>query len=246
MIARGPDPESRPYPGSLVLENPALTKAANNDPYIVEVVEGTRSGSTISAPAAVSLKLRRGDLSIEKRYRFLKDNYLVDCSVTFERSGKPVPGRVLLGEDIGPELEHLVGSAVQLTAVSNQAGKVRREGPPEAEKEPKRLSAVRWVGLDMQYFTILAVPRKPLDAFEIEKRIAKTFGLDGKEVSRNLVRVTIPTVGSTRVPALPRPQGADLARNGARRRARARDRLWNVLDSDSSAAGFAELALQVC
>jgi len=65
------------------------------------------------------------------------------------------------------------------------------------EKEPKRLSAeIRWLGLDMQYFSILAVPRRPLDAFEIEKRIAKTFGLDGKEVSRNLVRVTIPAVGS--------------------------------------------------
>ncbi|MBP1599776.1 MAG: rane protein, partial [Acidobacteria bacterium] len=71
MIAGGHDPESRPYPGSLILENPALTKAANSDPYLVEVVEGARSGSTISAPAAITLKLTRGDLSIEKRYRFL-------------------------------------------------------------------------------------------------------------------------------------------------------------------------------
>jgi YidC/Oxa1 family membrane protein insertase len=74
-------------------------------------------------------------------------------------------------------------------------GKVKREGPPK--EEIKKIEGdVRWVGLDMQYFTMLAIPSNPLQFFNIQKVLVKSVGLDGKQVERNLLKVTTPTNGS--------------------------------------------------
>jgi len=198
MVADGHSYETRPYPGSLVLDDPGLTRVANADPYALEVIEGGGSpGSALSAPVTVSLSLKRGDFSVAKRYRFSQANYVVEYSVTSEKAGKPIQGRILLAQDIGPEPEHLINPSVQLTAVYDQAGKVSRQSAPKDENEVKRIGGnILWVGLDMQYFAVIAVPRLPFDAFEVQKRPVKTFGLDGKEISRDLLRVTIPTGGA--------------------------------------------------
>jgi len=197
MVADGHSAETRPYPGSLILDDPGLMRAANGDPYAVEIVDGEgNTGSALSPPVTVALTLRRGDFSVTKRYRFSESNYVAEYSVTCEKAGKPLQGRILLAQDIGPEHEHLIMPSAQLTAVYDLAGKVSRQGAPKDENEVKRIgSDIRWVGLDMQYFAIIAVPRQPLDAFEVQKRPVKTFGVDGKEISRDLVRVTIPVNG---------------------------------------------------
>jgi hypothetical protein len=48
----------------------------------------------------------------------------------------------------------------------------------------------------MQYFTIIAIPAQPLTYFDIQKFPVKAMGLDGKEVDRDLLRLTIPVTGS--------------------------------------------------
>jgi YidC/Oxa1 family membrane protein insertase len=198
MIADGHGAETRPYPGSLVLDDAGLTRMANADPYTIEIVEGEgKPSSALSPPVTVSLTLTRGDFSVVKRYRFSEANYLADYSVTLEKAGRPVQGRILLGQDIGPEHEHLINPSGQLRAAYDQAGKVSREAAPKDENEIKRIGGdILWVGLDMQYFAIIAVPPRPFDAFELQRRPVKTFGLDGKEISRDLVRITIPTNGA--------------------------------------------------
>ncbi len=194
MVSDGHSAEARPYPGSLILDDSGLMGVANGEPYAVEIVEGGgNAGSTLSAPVALALTLRRGDFLVTKRYRFSQANYDVEYSVTWKKAGMPLPGRILLAQDIGPEHEHLIMPSAQLTAVYDMAGKVSRQSAPKDENEVKRIgSDIRWVGLDMQYFAIIAVPRQPFGAIEVQKRPVKTFGLDGKEMSRDLVRVTIP------------------------------------------------------
>ena len=69
--------------------------------------------------------------------------------------------------------------------------------PPKDENEVKRIgSDVGWVGLDMQYFAMIAIPSQPLPYFDIQKRPVKSVGLDGKEVDRDLLRLTMPVSGS--------------------------------------------------
>ncbi|HYK88443.1 MAG TPA: membrane protein insertase YidC [Acidobacteriota bacterium] len=195
MIAATHDAETRPYPGSCILDDPSLTRVVNNEYYDVQV-SGGGTGDKLTAPVSVTLQLRRGDLYVVKRYQFEKENYLVDLSETLEKGGRPLAGRLMLGQDIGPEQEHLIARSPQVEAVSSRGGKVERDGPPKDENEIRRVSGdIRWVGLDMQYFAIIAIPPRPMDGFDLQKRPVKTVGLDGKEVSRDLLKLTIPTLG---------------------------------------------------
>jgi len=196
MIPDPHDAGARSYPSALLFTDTAVTALANNEFYEVSVEGAQGAGAALTPPAAVVLKLRRGDLNIEKRYSFDKSNYLLDISATVEKRGSPLNGRFLLGQDIGPELEHLE-SAVKLESVYFSGGKVKREGPPKEEKEIQKIGPdVRWVGLGMQYFAMIAIPSEPLPYYEVQKRWAKAVGLDGKQVDRELLRITFPVNGS--------------------------------------------------
>ena len=190
MIAASPAADSRIYPGSLVLDDPALNTLVNDDFYEVKVEEGMESGGVYAPPLAIVLHLHRGDLSVEKKYRFEKDNYLTNLAITVTRGEKPVEARVLLGRDIGPEHEHLINPA-PLAVVSNRAGKTHRDKPPGDDQVHRIDGEIRWVGLDMHYFAVIAIPSRPIYAFEIQKKPVKTTGLDGKELVRDLIPVRI-------------------------------------------------------
>lgn len=192
-------PEERWSPfGSLTFASPELTETANTLPYEVEIEGAEGQPQEIAAPATVVMRLRRGGLSVRKRYRFDGDNYLVELSVGCEKDGKALAGRLLVGQDIGPETEHFLNPAMQLSAVSNQAGKVRRDAPPKDPNEVKQIEgSIRWVGLDMLYFAVIAMPRQPLYAYEIQKVPVTSIGLEGRKVDRNLVRVTLPQSGDS-------------------------------------------------
>jgi YidC/Oxa1 family membrane protein insertase len=205
MIAANHFEQDRPYLGSLIFADPALTALANKELYEVEVGGGAYPGGKLSPPASVTMRLKRGDLVIEKRFDFEEDNYLVAFSVTSEKTGKPIPGQYLLGQDIGPEHEHLVsgfflfgGRSTPLSAVFYRDGKVQREGPPKDKEEEEKIEGnIRWAGLEMKYFSIIAVPTNPLEYFSIQKLPVKAFTLKGKEVDRDLLRLTIPLEEST-------------------------------------------------
>jgi YidC/Oxa1 family membrane protein insertase len=196
MIAAPRDSGARTYPGTLLFQDPAVTGLANSERYQVSIEGAADTGEVLSPPVTVLLKLKRGDLTVEKRYRFEKDNYVCDLSTTVEKGGKALDGRFLLGQDIGPEHEHLLGSS-KLESVYFSGGKARREGPPKDPTEIKKIEPdVRWTGLDMQYFAIIAIPARPLAYFDIQKFPVKAMGLDGKEVDRDLLQLTVPLAGS--------------------------------------------------
>jgi YidC/Oxa1 family membrane protein insertase len=195
MIAGNREGQAQSFPGSMIFQDPSLTALANNELYQVSINGQSAGAAPLTPPVTVSLRLRRGDLAIEKRYSFAKDNYLVDLLATCERGGKALAGQFLLGEDLGPEQEHLQSSA-KLEAVYYAAGKVRREAPPKDESEIRKIEGeVRWVGLDMQYFAMIAIPDRSLSYFDIQKHPIKAVGLDGKEIDRDLLRVTTPVNG---------------------------------------------------
>jgi YidC/Oxa1 family membrane protein insertase len=199
MIPPKRDGSTWAIPGALIFDDPAATAGANNERYQVEIPGQGGFDREFVPPLEVRMKLRRGNLEIEKQYRFGTDNYLVDLSLSVRKAGQPLPGRVLIGQDIGPDTEHFMNPSFQLSAISRLAGKVRRDGPPKDEKEVQRVEGdVRWCGLDMHYFAIIAIPQHPVGVFEVQKVPVITTGLDGKEVARNLVRVTVPENGDAR------------------------------------------------
>jgi len=197
MIA-GKGGNGRTLPTALFFEDESLTALANREPYQVTIEGGSEDSPSLAPPVTIVMQLKRGDLNIEKRFQFEKDNYIVDLSIRCEKGGKALEGRFFLGEDLGPEPEHFLGST-QLAAVYYTGGKARRESPPKDEKEIKKIEGdVRWIGLDMQYFAMIAIPDRPLPHFDIQRFPIKTVGLDGKEADRNLLKVTAPLPGSQR------------------------------------------------
>jgi YidC/Oxa1 family membrane protein insertase len=189
--------ETGTQPGSLVVDEAPLNAVINGETYAVEVAGKPDAGDVIKAPVTVSLQLHRGTLSVRKTYTFHPASYLVDVGVAVEKEGKALPGRFVLGQDLGPEHEHLLSQSVVLQAVYSQGGKVSREAPPKDENEIKRIGGdIRWVGLDMQYFALISIPKGGIPLFEIQKRPVKTVGLKGEEISRDLLRVTIPESGT--------------------------------------------------
>lgn len=197
VIAANHSPDSRPYPGSLILEDAALNSQVNGEFYEVKVEEGMESGGLYAPPLAVVLRLRRGSLTVEKKYRFERDNYLINLALTIVQGEKPVETRVLLGQDIGPEHEHLINPAASLVVVSSRGGKTHRDKPPDHDQVQRIDGETRWVGLDMQYFAVIAVPTRPFYGFEIQRKPVKTTGLDGKELVRNLIPLRILFQGSS-------------------------------------------------
>jgi YidC/Oxa1 family membrane protein insertase len=196
MIAGNREGENRSYPGSIIFQDPALTSLANEQYYQVSIEKGMEDRGALSPPVTVVLKLKRGDLFIEKRYRFEKNNYIVDLSSTCRLGNKALEGRFFLGQDIGPEQEHLLSSS-KLEAVYYSEGKVRRQSPPKDANEVKKIEGeVRWVGLDMHYFTLIAIPKRPFQYFDVQKHPVKAVALDGKQVDRDLLRITTPMDGS--------------------------------------------------
>jgi YidC/Oxa1 family membrane protein insertase len=190
--------EERPYPASLIFDDPEVTATANETTYAVEIEDGREVGNGLQAPVSVVMRLRRGDVLIEKRFRFEEGNYLVHLTASFRRGSDALAGKVLLGQDIGPELEHLVNPSTHLTAISDHGGKVQRKSAPKEENQTETISGpVRWVGLDIKYFAEIAIPEQPAPDFEITRRDVETQGVGGKEVTRQLIQLAIPTAGTS-------------------------------------------------
>jgi len=183
------------YPGALMLADDTATAAANKEYYQVSI-EGAEPAAEgkFSPPVAVKLTLARGDLKIEKTWSFDRDNYTANLSIIGTKAGKPLEGRLFLGEDIGPEAEHFTSKNAGLTAsVYFSGGKVRRESPPKDPQEPKRLEGdIRWAGIDLQYFSMIAIPKYPVSWFNIQTTHLRQTGIDGKEIERNLLKVMLP------------------------------------------------------
>jgi len=197
MIADDDKGEKWPYPGSVLFDDPDLTATANEELYEVTVKGAPYSGIPLAAPADVVLTLKRGDLAIRKIFSFNNDNYTVNLSATFEKSGRDLNGRMLLAQDIGPIEEHLEGRAAGLKAAYFNGKKVERESPPGDEEEDVTVSGnIVWVGLDMHYFTAIAIPGKSLHSFEIRGFEIISTDLQNNDIERNLLSIKLPVNGT--------------------------------------------------
>ena len=194
MITANHGRETRSLPAALSFDDKGLAAQANNELYQIEVNGQPYDGQELTPPVTAVFKLRRGGLSIEKQFSFEKDNYIVNLSIVPQLGGKPIEGKLLLGQDIGPEQEH-ISSPAKLGIAYYSGGKARHEGPPKEEFK-KIDGELSWIGLEMQYFTLIAIPSKPIPYFSVQKLPVKTEVLGGKPVDRDLLKVSTPINGS--------------------------------------------------
>jgi YidC/Oxa1 family membrane protein insertase len=197
MVAAGEQGEQWSYPGSLFFDDPGISKLANEEMYEVSVNGFPYSGAPLSVPVDVVMILKRGDLVIQKKYSFKKENYTFDLSATFQQQGRDLKGKLFLGQDLGPLSEHISGSRAGLEATYFLNEKVKKESPPKPDKGIETISGdIRWVGLDMHYFTEIAIPEKPIQSFDMKGYEIKAIDTKGDSLDRRLLSITIPVDGS--------------------------------------------------
>ena len=197
MIAAGEKGEKYSLPGSMIFNDPNTSAVANETMYEVTVRGEPYSGMPITVPVDVVLTLRQGDLAIQKTYSFKEDNYTVDLSATFVKGGNALQGMFLIGQDLGPIEEHISGRYTKLSAAYFNGDKVKREAAPKQEKGNISISgSIRWVGLDMHYFSAIAIPEKPISSFDIKGFETKDTTLEGDSIERSLLSLRIPVDGS--------------------------------------------------
>jgi YidC/Oxa1 family membrane protein insertase len=197
MIASEDEGEKWSYPGSMMFDDPNTTELANEEVYEATVNGMPYYGMPVSAPVDVVMTLRRGSLAIQKTYSFKEDNYTVGLSASFVKEGRALEGMFLLAQDIGPIEEHLGGSYTALKAVYFDGDKVRRKSAPGDEDGNVAISGnFRWVGLDMHYFSAIAIPEKLIPSFDIRGYEIKSRTMQDKEIDRSLLSLKIPVDGS--------------------------------------------------
>jgi YidC/Oxa1 family membrane protein insertase len=188
--------EAWPYPGSLYFENTDITKLANNELYEITVDGAPYSGSRLSPPVDVVMTLRRGDFTIRKTYSFEKDNYLVRVSSSVQKGGRDEEYAFFLGQDIGPFEEYIEGKRSKLEATYFDGSKVRRKSAPKSKDGVETISGnLQWVGLDMHYFTAIAIPDRTIASFNI-RGFETVTEFDKDKLERSLISVKIPVDGS--------------------------------------------------
>jgi YidC/Oxa1 family membrane protein insertase len=85
MIATSHGGETRTFPASFLPDDPELAALANNELYQVLVNGEPYDGREIVPPVTAVFRLKRGGLSIEKRFSFEKDNCVVNLSAVYQK-----------------------------------------------------------------------------------------------------------------------------------------------------------------
>ena len=126
MIGASHGGENRSFPTSLLFDDQGLSSLANNEFYLISVNGQPYDGKPLAPPVTAIFKLKKGGLSIEKSFSFEKDNFVVNLSAVSQMDGKPIGGKFYLGNDIGPEQEHMSSSTkLEVAYYSGRQGETR-------------------------------------------------------------------------------------------------------------------------
>jgi YidC/Oxa1 family membrane protein insertase len=120
-------------------------------------------------PAELSFRWAEGALAAEKRLSFRPGSPLVAVQVSLRRSGQPLPVRIVWGPGLGQasEAERAVQGYQAPHAVFFGSNGVERVPADKLAGTPRTVSALRWVGVESQYFTALLVPPQAPGAAEL-------------------------------------------------------------------------------
>jgi YidC/Oxa1 family membrane protein insertase len=202
--------EPREAPLQLATGDAAVDSLLTSTNYAIDGDSGTSdSEMTLAAGEKKRITFLLNDkatgLDVVKTLVLDADSYIADLEVTIKRADKIVPqARVRVGPSIGDQgVKYYTFYSVAPEAVAAVGGKVERhlaQAINENKNSPDRLAIpgpVEWAGVGDTYFTMVAVPAKPLDGLELQTTQFDYTG-NGKPEKRYLITawVPIPTDGS--------------------------------------------------
>jgi YidC/Oxa1 family membrane protein insertase len=121
-----------------------------------------------SSPRTLSFRYAEGTLEAEKVFTF-GESGLIGVSMSVTSGGRAYPCRLVWGPGIGnpSEAEREVRGYKEPQGVALVQGEVERVAPDDLGPTGKKLSSVRWVGVESVYFAALMIPPEGLSSAEI-------------------------------------------------------------------------------
>src|SRR6185295_14142988 len=119
-------------------------------------------------------------------------SYVADLELTIKRGGQPVPqAKLRIGPSIGDQgVKHYSFYSVAPEAVAAIGDQVQRhpaQGVNENKTTPDKLvipGPVNWAGVGDTYFSMVAVPGKPIDGLELQTTQYDHSATNGKPEKR--------------------------------------------------------------
>lgn len=194
-------PEGAYGPLSLWTQNPQWITALNTANYAIQVPSIPSEGDSITlrTPTEIKLFYQGADFQVTKLLRFDASSFTVDVSADVVANGRSVPVHLQVGPGLGLS-DTAMGSGsgyAQRVALLNGTS-VERVDYGKIEALQHRGGAIRWAGLDSQYFASLILPAGDGSLPSVQLRPFK-WTVDGDEVFLCAVDAPVPTTGSLRI-----------------------------------------------
>jgi YidC/Oxa1 family membrane protein insertase len=200
-LVRAKYPEEAYGPLSLWMQDPQWVVALNTSNYTIQSPSISAVGDSITLHTPVEIKLfyQGADFQATKSLRFDASTFTVDVSADVVANGRSVPVQLQVGPGLGLS-DAAMGSGsgyVQRVALLNGTS-VERLDYKKIEALQQRGGAIRWAGLDSQYFASMILPSGDGTLPSVQLRPFK-WTVDGNEVLLCAVGAPVPTAGQLRV-----------------------------------------------
>jgi YidC/Oxa1 family membrane protein insertase len=194
-------PEEAYGPLALWVQDPQVLRVLNSSNYSIQNPALAAEGEvvTLKTPAEVTLFYQGGDVKVTKVLRFGVSSFTVDVSAEVSVGGRPVPIQLQVGPAIGISNEAMGSDKghTQKVALLNGAS-VERVEYSKVEGTQLRSGAIRWAGIDSQYFASMILASGEGTLPSMQARPFK-WTVDGSETFLCAVDAPMPPGGSLRV-----------------------------------------------
>lgn len=138
-------------------------------------------------------------LEVVKTLALDGDSYIADLELTIKRGGQAVPqAKLRIGPSIGDQgVKHYSFYSVApeaIAAIGNEVQRHPAHGINENKNSPDRMAipgSVNWAGIGDTYFSMVALPGKPIDGLEFQT-VQYDYSGNGKPEKRYLISAWVP------------------------------------------------------
>jgi YidC/Oxa1 family membrane protein insertase len=188
-------------PLSLWIQDPQLFKAVNTANYAIQSASLPLEGesTTLHTPAEIKLFYQGPDFRVTKVLHFGAATFTVDVSADVVADGRSVPVHLQVGPGLGLSDEAMGSSPSHTHKVALLNGTaVERVEYKKVEGLQQRGGAIRWAGLDSQYFASMILPSGDGTLPSVQLRPYK-WTVDGTEQFLCAVDAPMPPGGTLKV-----------------------------------------------
>jgi YidC/Oxa1 family membrane protein insertase len=187
------DKLGRPF--TLIASDETLTRLLQHSTYALSTEASTvRIGENETAQISFTYRNEAAQLEVIKTFSFQGNRYDFEMALQATHRGQPLELELVVGPSFGDQSIKKIDSYTKTPplAVAYQNDKAERIRPEKLPQHPLT-GSIRWVGVEDNYFALVAVPAHPLAQVKITGSTLKEM-VEDEELERHFIaaRVAFP------------------------------------------------------